>query len=418
MDMKRITRWMGLAVVAGFLGMAGSASAITMGDFTTDADGNDANAGKLIPYYMAGENLATIIGIQNEALPVDVNTPEFSIIEVRVLDKMGMVQTTGRLCLAQNEFGWATLTEKMMMDDVDMDSMVVLKVGVHGKPVQTHTGMPGAEGSRVAGSDAMPGEGSGIASMGYVVLTDLGTYTMGATATPDNDQDDGCNSAGEPMARDLATNTNNGSKFTAWAILQDVGDMSYFGTEIPTLTVHTGDVLMNATNPANIAPDMDRIACGTDPNGAGDGDETDVGDDCVGLIEPPADDTTEKMVTVRFDSNMDNMSESMIYVWANNHVTYQGGSGMRSERKIDATVYCEGAPMKKMRLDIPDRVNVIDGDVFECEARGTAMLKLLSVATGVDAAGNPDTVKPTAVAVWSHILQEGGGFRMNFLGME
>lgn len=413
--MKRMTRWMALAVMAGFLGMAGAASAYEMGDFTDDATpsavgsenvGSGINGGKLIPYYMAGDNLATIIGVQNEAVRAK-NTTDVSVIEVAVFNKMGVFQAQGRLCLAPMQFGYATLTEKMMdgmaMDDMDMAddmdmkyTMVVLTVGAGGVE-KTITG-PTGTADDTAGTGVAPGKDKKIAAMGYVVLTDLGIYTKPGTPSPTDQTDDGCNSTGNPVPR----GDNNDSRFTAWTILQDVGGEA-FGTEIPTLTVDTTAPLLG-TNAA-----ADRLDCDPVTN-------------CRGLIAPGISDTANK-VTVRFDNDMDNLSESMIYLWANNQVAFRDNSGVRVDRKIKAEVYCEEATAKKdMFLNIPDRVNVIDGDMLECEARGTAVLTMLlddgTVSTDA-VGGNIGTAGvPGAVAIWSHVAQDGGGFRMNFLGME
>ena len=59
-------------------------------------------------------------------------------------------------------------------------------------------------------------------------------------------------------------------------------------------------------------------------------------------------------------------------------------------------------------LDLPDRVNMIYGSKLGCDARGVAMFTL--PADGAE--GNLGD----GAAVWSHIAQMGGGFRMNFVG--
>ena len=71
-----------------------------------------------------------------------------------------------------------------------------------------------------------------IASTGYVVLSDLGIFNGTDTNTDTNTQNDGCDSQGEML-------DDTSSKFATWAILQDVGEGSFFGTEIPTATVTT-----------------------------------------------------------------------------------------------------------------------------------------------------------------------------------
>ena len=60
--MERKKWWAGLIAVAmGFAFSVGSALAVQMqGDFAENAEG------KLVPYYTAGENLATIIAVENQ----------------------------------------------------------------------------------------------------------------------------------------------------------------------------------------------------------------------------------------------------------------------------------------------------------------------------------------------------------------
>lgn len=409
--MERKKWWAGLIAVAmGFAFAVGSASAYEQGDF---AEGNDTNNGKLVPYYMAGDNLATIIGVENQAGfganagggTNDATSGQVSIIEVRVLNATGAVQATGQLCLASNQFGYAVLREEMMMTDdmdmmdmdmMDMDMQVVLEVGVGdamakitGMTDETTTGVSGRAGSSVN----MTSTGMGIASMGYVVLHDLGTFT---TADPQpetaTDTDDGCDSQGTITA-------NENSKFAAWAILQDVSDGAYFGTEIPTVTVATNEALPVA--PAT--GDMDRVN-----SDATNGCSLDAG--CRGLVKTTAS-GTDTMVTARFDNNMENESESMVYVWMDTSTAFDAGTGMRAPREVTSMVYCEGAAgAERVMLDLPDRINMIDGMDLGCDARGVVMITLPDSGTvGTDPAG---------AAVWSHIAQMDGGFRMSFTGFE
>ena len=425
--MERKKWWAGLIAVAmGFAFSVGIASAYEQGDF---AEGNAGDSGKLIPYYMAGDNLATIIGVENQAgfgfTPAtaaetdntsneasstnnDATSGQVSIIEVRVLNAMGAVQATGQLCLKSNQFGYAVLREYMMMDDMgdmmdDMESQVVLMLGVGdemamvtGMTDQMTTGVSGRAGSSVN----MTSEGSGIASMGYVVLHDLGTFSTAAVqeATDTNMRNDGCDSQATPTI-------NSNSKFAAWTILQDVGEGSFFGTEIPTVTVAT-DENITADN-----ADMDRV------NSAATGGCGDATEACRGLVKTVASTATPStnMVTARFDNNMENMSESMVYVWLDSSTTFTAGTGMRTPREVVAMVYCEGAAAaNRVMVNLPDRINMIDGMDLGCDARGVAMITLPN--SDLDAATNPHPA--TGAVVWSHISQMGGGFRMNFAGIE
>ena len=394
--MERKKWWASLiAVAVGLAFSVGSASAYEQGDFA-DA----ATEGKLIPYYTADENMATIIGVSNHdptSGPAAPAIPMVNIFQVRVFDAMGVEQASGQICLAANQFGYAVIEKMMMYDDGMMDDgmmQTVLRLGV-GDEEAVVMEMPGEDAtmtgvSNRAGSSVMtmPGEeGSMIADSGYVVINDLGTFTaMPATPAPDPaiDTDDGCDSQGSPAA-------NADPMFATWAILQDVGTAA-FGTEIPTATVALGAIDFTA-----------------DPPTMGDLDCETAAASCVGLVQTTAD-GTDTMVTARFDNNMDNMSKSMIYVWLDNHTTFEDDTGTRTMREVNAMVYCEGMAGAAMMLNLPDRINMIDGMDLGCEARGTVMITLPDSGDDAD--------DPNGAAVWSHIMQDGGGYRMNFAGYE
>ena len=379
--MERKKWWASLIAVAVGLALSvGSASAYERGDW---ADATDE--GKLIPYYMAADNLATIIGIQNMS-----GTGDAVILEVAVHDMAGALQATGELCLAENQFGYAVLKEEMMMDDGMMmdEMMVTLMLGV-GDQTATVTGMPGSEmmtgaPSRAGSSvETMPGEGSMIGANGFVVIRETFTVVnstgmMDACDQPSDATDD------EVTATDVPD-------FATWAILQDIGEGSFFGTEVPSVTV-------NVTNRAGADGDPD-----TDADNDADGIDCSAAGECEGAIDSTA---ADRMATVRFDNNMMNDSMSMIYVWLDSAVGFDAGTGMRTERNLNATVHCEGAAMPMMmELAAPDQVNMISGSMLDCDARGVAVITL-------------DTANHDAGVVWSHIAQMGGGFRMNFAGYE
>ena len=388
--MERKKWWASLiAVAVGLAFSVGSASAYQRGDFATD------NEGKLIPYYMTSDNLATIIGVDDQT-PLDAG--EVSIIEVRVLNEVGAMQASGQLCLSsQNQFGYAILRQEMMMkDDMDMDMdmdmmRVSLMLGV-GDTVTTVYGdsqsMSGVSGRAGSDQTTTPMEGD-IEAEGYVVVTYLGQYTTADPATPDTDDtDDGCDSEGSLV--DAATGVPTGdadSSFAAWAILQDVGE-GFFGTEIPSLTVNTEETIVGTA-----VTEMDRVDCATDTAA------------CEGLVAGAA--TTA--ITVRFDNSMSNYSKSMVYVWMDTSEVY-ATSGERNTRDISVEVHCEGMEMTTMRMPLPDRINVIDAMDLGCEGRGTARISTTA------AASTPSAVAPNVASAWSHISQMGGGFRMNFEG--
>jgi hypothetical protein len=365
--MERKKWWAGLiAVAVGFALSVGSASAYDQGDYVDDAD-----EGKLIPYYMAGDNLATIIGIQNMNDKGDA-----VIIEVAVHNMMGALQARGEICLADNQFGYAVLREEMMDDDM----MVTLGVGV-GDQMATITGMSGDDMttgvSGRAGSSVMttPGDMGMIGDEGFVVIRE--TFTVQNSPGMMN----ACDQPSDATDDEVAASTT--PNFATWAIFQDAGD-SFFGTEIQSATV----TVTARTNADGETIDADGIDCSTD---------------CEGAINSV---TGNMTATVRVDNNMMNDSMSTVYLWLDSSVGYVDTSGARVEREVVAMVYCEGTSMpNRMMLPVPDQVNVIDGMDLGCDMRGVAMITL-------------PTADHDAGIAWSHVAQDGGGFRMNFPGYE
>ena len=359
--MERKKWWASLiAVAVGLAFSVGSASAYEQGDFA-----DEASEGKLIPYYMAGDNLATVIAIQNAS-----GTGDAVIIEVAVHDTVGDLQATGEICLAENQFGYAVLKEEMMMDEM----MVTLMVG-RGDQTTIITGLPGSDmttgvaGRAGSSVETMPGEGGMIGKEGFVVIRE--TFTV----VNSTGMMDACDQPSD--ATDTEVTATDVPDFATWAILQDVGEGSSFGTEIPSATV---------TVATRSDTEADGINCNAD------------GSDCDGLIPQ------SNIVTVRFDNNMENWSESTIYVWLSTP------SSTRATRMpAAATAYCEGLddPVTMgddtFSIDIQDQVNVINAMDLGCEARGVLNLTLPAAMVGT---------------AWSHIAQMGGGFRMNFAGYE
>ena len=120
---------------------------------------------------------------------------------------------------------------------------------------------------------------------------------------------------------------------------------------------------------------------------------------------------SNQAVTARFDNNTENLSESIVYVWMDTSTTFEDASDSRTKRLVSVTVYCEGAAAgEQMTLDLPDRVNMVDGMDLGCDGRGI----VTSSFNGPDHATRITGVN--VAAVWSHIAQLGGGFRMNFGG--
>ena len=379
--MERKKWWAGLiAVAVGLAFSVGSALAYEQGDFA-----DEANEGKLIPYYMASGGIETIIGVHNMS-----DTGDAVILEVAVHNAMGALQATQEICLAENQFGYAVLREKMMMmDDGMMDDdmmMVELMVGVGDKTSST-TGMPaddsmtGVAGRAGSSVTTMPGEGGMIAKEGFVVIRE--TFTVENSAN----MMDACDQPSDATDDEVtATATPN---FATWAIFQDAGD-SFFGTEIQSSTVTVTPRAGADGDLGTADDDADGIDCATAGN-------------CEGAIDSSGGDMT---ATVRIDNNMDNDTMSTVYLWLDSSVGYLDTSGARMEREVVAMVYCEGASMaNRMMLPVPDQINVIDGMDLGCDMRGVAMITL-------------PTADHDAGIAWSHVAQDGGGFRMNFPGYE
>jgi hypothetical protein len=373
--MERKKWWAGLiAVAVGLAFSVGSALAYEQGDFA-----DEANEGKLIPYYMASGGIETIIGVHNMS-----DTGDAVILEVAVHNAMGALQATQEICLTENQFGYAVLREKMMMmDDGMMDDgmmMVELMVGVGDKTSST-TGMPaddsmtGVAGRAGSSVTTMPGEGGMIAKEGFVVIRE--TFTVENSLG----MMDACDQPSDATDDEVAASTT--PNFATWAIFQDAGD-SFFGTEIQSATV----TVTARTNADGETIDADGIDCSTD---------------CEGAINSV---TGNMTATVRVDNNMMNDSMSTVYLWLDSSVGYVDTSGARVEREVVAMVYCEGTSMpNRMMLPVPDQVNVIDGMDLGCDMRGVAMITL-------------PTADHDAGIAWSHVAQDGGGFRMNFPGYE
>ena len=355
-----------IAVAMGFAFSVGGAAAYDQGDFA-----NTAVEGKLIPYYMAGENMFTAIGIENQAAtPADAT----HILEVRAFSMAGADQGAGQICLATNQFGYAVLQQETMDDGETKRVGLMVGVGdkrvtVYGPSTDTTTGVDGRAGS----TKTTTSEGSDIATEGFVVVKHLGHF-LTVEAVNEVDNDDGCDSTGDPIAPSGATLV----KFATWAILQDVGMDSAFGTEILSATVTTTDT-----------PDTGAgLNCATTAL-------------CPGLVA-----TAAQTATVRFDMSMSNDSQSTIYVWLATATGFAGTTGEREKREVEATVYCEGAAAPEtMMLNLPNHVNVIDAMDLNCDARGVVTLDLADISTA-----------SATAATWSHISQDGGGYRMNMPG--
>ena len=348
-----------MAIAMGFAFSVGGASAYEQGDSITGT----AGLGKLIPYYMAGEDMATIIGVNNLNA-----TGAVSILEVAVHNVGGGLQATGQLCLRPNAFGYAILQEG---DPTEAGAArAELVVGVGDSRV-TITGPGSGVGTR-AGSSAVatPATGSMIMPEGFVVVREVATVTDTANRT------DACDKPSGHADYTETTFALTTQDFQTWAVLQDVGEGA-FGTEIPSATVQL--IARNTTS------QLDGIDCTTTP------------DNCAGLIIPAQE------VWTRFDTSMSNDSETMIYLWLDSAEAFDS-AGRRERRVITFNSFCEGsATSTPAQMNVPDQVNMINADDLGCNGRGVAMIVMPTGTVGL---------------TWSHIMQMDGGFRMNMPGYE
>ena len=428
--MKRKKFLAGLtALVMGLAFSVGSASAdITQGDLAQT---------KLIPYFMTGDGLATIIGVQLFAAPDEIANPDLKqdkhLVDVSVYpntgpDARGMPMASGTLCLDPHGFG------------------VVVLQGEEGESTDTEL--------RISTY--------GMMNEGYVVVQYYAAKIGCAISrldppdtTPNPQVDDtGARTAFEAM-----------NKFATWAVLQDVGDGA-FGTEIPSATVDMESRVESATDDtavgriaraasivssSNTAQALNEplVAVGTitcNDSGvdgadaatnaptpvygtADDGDSPDCGleqwasappDTAVDVNRDGDTDWRDTVgkVAVRFDVNEMNNSESTIYIWV--PTTDVGRAVARGPSS--AVILCEheGPAMARdvtAMVGLPDMVNVINPMVLmadmddPCEGRGQLIVDLAFAGPVFG-----DTPTQTEALIWSHIAQAGGGYRLNFLG--
>ena len=442
-----------IAFVAGVALSAGSAFA------TNGYVGGDFARTKLVPYFETGDSKATIIGIQNlspretstsdlhqdvadlqaylsgAALTADQVTnlnagnidieedveegeagrlamtaltevaeveaalekamaavyTEHLFISVNVHDTDGMMMGSATLCLAEHEFGHVTLqgaTDEMGMYNV-------LSV-MDGDIPESGFVLIRAESRKFTGCGA------------------TAPNTLMRVVTPNDTSDE------PPMP--MATS----SEIAAWTIIQDVGD-GFFGTEVPTSTITMmadmddpdmdGDESMttNCYNPTGataplVANEFNMSMCGLIPerhNNARGEDGALTG----GTATVPAN------AIARYDAG----DESLIVLWL-----AAGGDTddtlPRDRRKVEVLVKCEDGMIPSgpdtdgdnmpnaVTVAAPGMVTMIDptmgdvGDLTDMCAGDRGVLRITM----------PDG--SAAGAVFSHITQMDGHYRMNFPG--
>jgi hypothetical protein len=392
--------------------------AFSVGSASADVTQGDLAQTKLIPYFMAGDGLATIVGVQLFAVPDEQANPDLKqdkhLIDVSVYpptgpDAKGMPMAAGTLCLDHHGFG-AVVLQQEEGESTDTELRIAVGEGEGYAVVSYFATKIGCAASRLDPPNTSP--------MPFRMLD----------GTPDT-------------AAGAAVN-----KFATWTVLQDI-EGGAFGTNIPSATVTmeattdaagaartTGRAAVaagdgtRALNSPPVAPAT--ITC-TNSLGANDA-TVDYSQDAVcGLEKWPVLATTDVnrdlmsnwrdtvgKVAVRFDVDEANDSETTIYIWV---PTTDAGRAV-ARGPYSAALFCEGdgpaeATNVTAMVSLPDMVNVINPvDLMAemddpCEARGMLVIDLAFAGATFGAVPTQ-----TEALIWSHIAQEGGGYRMNFLG--
>jgi hypothetical protein len=214
MDRKKI--FSGLAAfLSGAVLLASSAQAQINGFLA-----GDPAPGKLVPYYTVGDNLATLIGIENTQGLLGPNSGEgFDItVHVRVYTVKSLEVTNFNLCLSPFAFGFVVL-QKKTLNATQLNELFGTGLGEFG------TGRFSKARVVTVVDDLIPSEG-------YVSLVHTRTW--------DSDNGSCTGSFTSIDASPSGSEAGIGEPLAAWAILQDVGS-GFFATEIPVVTANIDD---------------------------------------------------------------------------------------------------------------------------------------------------------------------------------
>jgi hypothetical protein len=365
MERKKFGAVLG-ALAAGFV-LSASSPAQAAFDAVSGYLQGDPSPGKLIPYWAAEGDLATIIGIENtsgQSGPTVGSTSEGDAadvaIHVTVFNHRSSHLFDDTLCLSPFDFGYIILQKpspsNKQLDDLRAGKSIIL--------------------SRDDGD-------LGSADHGYVSLKALAKFssTNGSCKSDSDTVDyDSLNAPAEPLA--------------VWTIVQDVG-AGFFGTEVPVATALVDDSSGKVTGglgafglipgPTSITADPSGLAC----SDSGDG----------------------STVIARFDVNPNVGSETSIFVWLRRNLFNVSGDPAAGCNRNAATLIgfldCETEKEISTTVSLPDEVNVIN----PADLNGIAQCSRNGLFRGVLRFEMPDTG-----FLWSHITQEDAHFRMNFLG--
>ncbi len=344
--MRRIN-FFGLALTLVLGGWVGNVSAAPL----------EAQSALLVPYYKAGDNLATLIGVQH----VGDQPAGVSSIAVFVHDgENGKIVEKDNICLGKNEFGFVGLVDKTTTNDTRRGIFFSVE------------------------DDSIPTEG-------FVTLAYEGSK---------NDCDSGVGTSA-PTGKDV---------MVAWAVLQDIGS-GFFATEIPVTEAQWGDKVGGVTaKPARDAQDEPYCYENTDSNRAAVPDQlNDAKNGCdspythtfvrrgtklpaiTAIAAAPGVDfkcdskaecpglgvNSQAEIGARFDVVSFNRSVSNIYLWLS--------TAPPDGRDVEVTVACEDGTLdgtlESGTIEADDYVNVINPanlprDLRICKGRGTLSLTL------------------------------------------
>lgn len=324
MDRKKI--FTGLAAfLSGAALLAGNAQAELTGYLM-----GDPAPGKLVPYYQIGNNLSTLIGIENVVGKIDginygADFGKDIQVHVTIFTTKSEHQTNFDLCLSPFDFGFVVLQEAPRSQG-QIDELFGNPEDI-GSVTRFHK-------ARVvtAAEDHIEDEGyMSLRAQSWYDTTDGSCRDATGGNSPLGEFSDG---DPEPLA--------------TWAILQDVGS-GFFATEIPTPTAIVGSF-----------------------SGIVNG-----GPGAYGLIP------RDNWVVSRFDVNPTVDAETSIYAW------FVNNDPKCSEGRCSWVSYidCEDELEISTTISVPDEVNVIDPN----QLSGIGQCKLLSQYRGVLLFDMPDT---------------------------
>jgi hypothetical protein len=375
MDRRKFTAT--LAALAAGIGLSvGSASAQNP-PFTGTAGylQGDPAPGKLVPYYLADGNVATIIGIENTIgndgpdgaeldLPIGPTTVHISGGDVRVhfhfYDTRSVEYLNFTKCYSPFDFGYIVLQKGSVTaaQNADLDFPTGPSTTRRNKSEVVVTTV--AEGYVAIRAERIFGTRNGTCSeevqFGVSVdipdAYDLIPFEVG------------------PLTLPLAT----------WAIVQDIGT-AFFATEIPTATA--------------------RVSIGSPAVVSG-------GIGAFGLI-PQGNE-----VIARYDAASFNQSVSRVYTWFTSN-----GSSSGSPRfpAVSGFLDCEDELEISTFIPLPNEAGFFTLSGSSLTPTHPTVANALAVCTNVGQfRGVVRFTMPDTGFIWSHITQENGHFRMNFLG--